>query len=428
MSFLRFLGVVLLVASLLAVPLRADSWAPPTVDIYTSSDGHARAIITPRDLDSQLAYFQDKVEGVEPAGQKQSGSDKANATLERKLSGRWTVAWKAPLANGVAPVEAIVRDDGAYLVTFDDWHSVGHGPNAVVIYGLKGERIARLALADIVPADYIEALPHSVSSINWRGDPRFSKDGRHVVIPVVIPSGNFSSTPNTVDFSIRLVDGSVLPLDTVAWKKAVEVASSVRAAQIAEARAAKEAFFAPLLGPKTNTERDWHHYLREAVARLKGDYETSSTTVLRSPGDPDYPVSETWVRDALADPLGDQVALATLSEPNLARALAKIAPTIPKGSLSQTTIFIAVTDRYWPDIMDTMQPTGAKLVQLSPDLPLVQRQDRIERRYGPNASGGIPEATLGHASWETKPALAGGLLCTCLALLWKARHRFKRAS
>lgn len=429
-SFLRLLGVLLLVTSFFGGPLRADSWGLPTVVTYTSSEGNARAIITPRDLDSQMAYFEDKVEGVEPAGQKQSGSSAANATLERKLSGRWAVAWKAPLANGVAPAEAIVRDDGAYLVTFDDWHGVGHGPNVVVIYGSRGERIARLALDDIVPADYIEALPHSVSSIRWRGDPRFSKDGRHVVIPVIVPSEDFSSSPRTVDFAIRLADGSVSPLNSAAWRKAADVAASVRAARIAEARTAREVFLAPLLGPRENTERHWHTYLREAVARLIGDDETPSTTVLRSPNEPDYAVSETWVRNALAEPLGSEVALATLSEPNLARTIAKIAPTISRGSLSQTTIFVAVTDRYWPDIVAAMQPTGAKMVQLNPNIPLEQRQERIERRYGSKASPPmrLDQAVFGHAFWETKVTLVAGLLCICLALLWKVRHRSRRAS
>ncbi|WP_160736824.1 hypothetical protein [Altericroceibacterium endophyticum] len=374
-----------------------------------------------------MTYFEDKVKGVEPAGQEKSGAPAANAELQRKQNGRWVVAWKAPLTNDVAPVDAIIRNDGAYFVTFDDWHSLGHGPNAVVIYGSEGERIARLALVDIVPANYIEVLPHSVSSIHWRGDPRFSRDGKHVVIPVPIPSEKFS-TPRTVDLAISLADGSVSPLDSAAWKKAVEATSLVRTARMAEARAVREAFFAPLLGPRENTQRHWHIYLREAVARLIGDGNTPSTTVLRSPGEPDYAVSESWIREALLEPTGDKVALATLSESNLARTLAKIAPKITPDSLSQTTIFVAVSDKYWSDIVAAMRPTGAKLVQLNPSIPLEQRQERIERRYGSSAAGLLQsdQGVLGHPAGSV--ALLAGVLCIFLAGFWMACRRYRRPS
>ncbi|MFZ8310653.1 hypothetical protein ACO1LC_14475, partial [Staphylococcus aureus] len=76
--------------------------------------------------------------------------------------------------------------------------------------------------------------------------------------------------------------------------------------------AAKAAFLAPLLRPKINAEREWHDYLREAVARLIGDDDTPSTTVLRLPGASDYAVSETWVNDALTESYADKVAIASL--------------------------------------------------------------------------------------------------------------------
>ncbi|WP_345840393.1 hypothetical protein [Sphingomonas oligophenolica] len=368
--------------SITPAPSCADSWMLPTTTTYTSCAGHARIIVTPRDLKSQLGYFQDKVKNVDPAGQRKGGVPVANARLERLVGKRWQVAWEHQIANDVAPVSALVRDDGAYAVTFDDWHGTGYGPNVVVIYGAGGKLVRALALSDIVPVDYIKALPHSVSSIHWRGDPRFSPAGKQVIIPVVIPAEDFVSDPATIDIAVDLIDGKVSPINPISWDDALATGRKVLAAQIGDEAATKAAFLAPLFGPKTNTEREWHGYLREAVGRLIGDNETPSTTVLRLPSADDYAVSETWVHDALTESYADKVALASLSEPNLLTVLKKIASTLPDRSLSKVTVFIALSDQHWPAALAAMNRTGAKIVQLDPAKGIAQRTERIARRYG----------------------------------------------
>lgn len=380
---LNLLGIAIIVASFTPVPSCADSWALPTITTYTSCAGQTRITIIPRNLESQLSYFDDKVGEVDPAGQKKGGSPFAMARLERLLNKRWQLVWESRIANEVAPVQAIVRDDGSYTVTFDDWHSVGYGPNVVVIYGPGGRRIRALALSDVVPPDYIKALPHSVSSIHWRGKPRFSPDGHRVIIPVTIPSEDSKSDSKKIDIAIDLADGRVSPLDRAAWQAALEKGSAVLAGKTAADEAAKVAFLAPLLGPKVNAQRGWHDYLREAVGRLAGDDVTPSTTVLRSPGARDYAVSETWVQEALTDSYAENVALASLSESNLVAVLEHIASGTARQSLSNVTVFVAVSDRYWPGTVAAMKPTGAKLIQLDPKKPIPQRAERIARRYGP---------------------------------------------
>jgi len=47
---------------------RADSWALPEPTKYYSSDKQYYIEILPRKLESQMKYFDDKVEGREPAG------------------------------------------------------------------------------------------------------------------------------------------------------------------------------------------------------------------------------------------------------------------------------------------------------------------------------------------------------------------------
>lgn len=385
MGIFRALGLLALGAILVSIapsPSCADSWMLPTTTTYTSCAGHARITVSPRDLKSQLGYFNDKVKNVDPAGQKKGGSPVATARLERLVDKRWQVIWEHQIANDVAPVSALVRDDGEYAITFDDWHGTGYGPHAVVIYGAGGKAVRALALSDIVPADYIKALPHSVSSIRWRGEPRFSSDGEKVILPVVIPSEDFASDPATIDIAVDLADGSVSPVNAGAWDAAQATGRKVLAAQLAYEASAKAAFLAPLLGPKTNAEREWHDYLREAVGRLIGDDETPSTTVLRLPGADDYAVSETWVHDALTESYADKVALASLSEANFVAVLKKVMSKLPDRSLSKVTAFIAVSDQNWPEVVATMGRSGAKIVQLDPAKAIPQRPERIARRYG----------------------------------------------
>ena len=389
MRIFRALGLLALGAILISVapsPSCADSWMLPTTTTYTSCAGHARITVSPRDLKSQLGYFDDKVKNVDPAGQKKGGSPVASARLERLVDRRWQVIWEHQIANDVAPVSALVRDDGEYAVTFDDWHGTGYGPNVVVIYGARGKTVRALALSDVVPADYIKALPHSVSSIHWRGDPRFSPDGQKLIIPVVIPSEDFTSDPATIDIVVDLVDGSVSPNHPGAWNAAEATGRKVLAAQVAYEAATKAAFLAPLLGPKANAEREWHDYLREAVGRMIGDDETPSTTVLRLPGADNYAVSETWVHDALTESYADKVALASLSEPNLVAVLKRVMSKLPDRSLSKVTAFIAVSDQNWPAVVATMRRSGANIVQLDPAKAIPQRPERIARRYGNNGA------------------------------------------
>ena len=171
-----------------ATPCRADQWLPPQPQTYQSPDKTFRLQVRPRELVSALAYFSDKVKKHEPAGgAKGEQQASATATIEHVgTDGVWSAVWSGPLTNEVAPVAALIADGGRYVVTFDNWHSMGYGPNVVAIHDGHGRLIRALALNDIVSEDYIFALGHSVSSIHWRGDPHFGPDDT-VMIPIVVP-------------------------------------------------------------------------------------------------------------------------------------------------------------------------------------------------------------------------------------------------
>lgn len=216
-----------LVILLLIVPgaASADSWALPERQSYFSADRSLRFTVTPRALRGALGYFEDKVAGKEPAGQDKEGVKEATGKLERLDSnGTWIAVWERPLLNEVAPVNALVENSGRYVVTFDNWHSVGLGDNVVVIYGADGRLIRSMTLTDIVPEDYVQILPRSVSSLWWHGTDRISGDA--LVLQIVVPEGKSpNGKQDFVDVTVDLATGQRRPLKGPPWDKAI--ASSV---------------------------------------------------------------------------------------------------------------------------------------------------------------------------------------------------------
>jgi hypothetical protein len=399
----RCLYLSLLALALLAIappPALAESWAPPETKIYMSQRKRARVTVTPGVIEGPPALSNAAAaNGSAPAAQERSPRP-ATARLERRIGKHWDIVWERPLREPIAPSEVMVRDDGAYIVTFDNWYGAGYGPGIVAIYGKDGELVRGLALTDILPQDYIEILPHSFSSLFWRGAPRFSADGQAVIIPLTAPDEDLVNivpgrVGTKVEVAVSLADGGVAPVDAAAWQMALVKAKQLRAAMVVREAARKAAFLAPLLGLGANTERAWHDYLTEAVARTMppepadgvsaGDPRvadfTAFTSVLRLPGAKDYAISERWIAEKFAEEWSDRIALASLSEPQLLVVLRKLAGKMPEGSLAKKTVFVAISAPLWPEVSAILQRTGATLVHLDPGKPIPQRPERIADRY-----------------------------------------------
>lgn len=71
------------------------------------------------------------------------------------------------LVNEVAPVSALVSDDGRRLVTFDNWHAMGYGDDVVVIYRSDGTLVRKFSLEELLTAEDVRELPRSISSRYW---------------------------------------------------------------------------------------------------------------------------------------------------------------------------------------------------------------------------------------------------------------------
>jgi hypothetical protein len=367
-----------------AAPAWADSWLPATVKTYEAADHSARLTVSPRGIESPLKYFEDKVDGTEPAGQKPGAEPAATGVLEVRDGAGWKIVWKRALVNDVAPVHALVAPGGRWVVTFDNWHSMGWGDDVVVIYGGDGTRVRSLSLNDLLPKDYVEALPRSVSSIWWSGEHRFSPDEATLLLQIVIPGDTDEDKRVYVELPVRLADGRVLTPDTEAWRAALAQASRVAAQKRADAAAWRAAFIAPLTGPEGADESAWHHYLDEAFFRLDPDWKDgyAAIKVLRAPDAADYAPSEDWLRETLLDKaLPPRVVMiaSPASPDNLVAVLERITAQVKPGALKKARLYVVAGDAWRARIQSALARTGAAVIVLDPKRPIPQRPERLKR-------------------------------------------------
>lgn len=275
--------VVLLLGSTMAA---ADSWAPATVETTMSANGRYRVIVTPRPLGGALPYFRDKVAGVEPAGQRAGSAQTVpTARVERRWKrGAWALVWEGPLVNDVAPVSVLLSDDGARLVTFDNWHSVGFGEDVVVIYDARGGLVRKLSLEDILPPYYIPHLPRSVSSRSWGGSHRLVDDDRQLELVVARP-GVRRDREYSVPVRIQLSDGTLLPGTGEAWERAVAEAKALESERVAAWQAVRQRRVSPLPAPATGDVKEWRSYMFELRDRIEAPEERMGGMLLADAGD-----------------------------------------------------------------------------------------------------------------------------------------------
>jgi mono/diheme cytochrome c family protein len=131
--------------------------------------------------------------------------------VEKQITkGQYDLVWEADLSNDVSPVHALVARDGQYVVTFDNWHSRGHGDNVVVIYGPKGQQIKKFGLLDFVDSALEQRLPLSVSSRWWGQGHRLDEKAGVVVLKVGNEGPGLDGNPvNEYEVRIRLEDGNL---------------------------------------------------------------------------------------------------------------------------------------------------------------------------------------------------------------------------
>ncbi|MGH8061003.1 MAG: hypothetical protein ACREO7_03195 [Pseudoxanthomonas sp.] len=338
---LRRLSSAALALTLLIAPVAfADSWMLPTTHEYLSADQQARLTVTPRELSSQVDFFRDKVDGKASAGQRPgNAATTASGKLERKeADGKWKVVWQHALVNDVSPTSALVADQGKYIVTFDNWHSVGFGDDVVVIYDAAGKRLRSMALTDFLPQDYVQALPRSVSSRHWGYQHRLADNDETLLLHVVVPEeespGRREQEPSFIDIRVRLADGAVTAPSGPAWEQALASAARVRAMQEEEERAFRARRAAPLSAPGSDDQNAWREYLTELMVRSTSDLQDFPRLyLLPAERDPDYSKRRAMISSVIASSFHMQFARpghAYFSSPASARLAELLAEELGK--------------------------------------------------------------------------------------------------
>lgn len=329
----------------LAWAASADSWMPPSEKTYLSPDGRTRIVVTPRGLESQLAYFRDKVADKRKAGQAPGAEEQAMAEIQVRDGGRWRPVRAFPLVNDVAPTRALVADGARRIVTFDNWHSVGHGPDTVVVYDATGRVVRSMGLEDFLPAGWIRHLPRSVSSLWWSGEHAIDPAGKVLTLQVMFPGeSDFSSEPPTVPVRISAEDGRVLEQDPATWDPAIRRVAELeaeRSAQWARLRAARAK---PLPFPQGTDAKVWRAYIVELRERLS-DYDRrvgycGIALLENADGYTDADSMASWI-ERMANPefgVDERCVFASPDPRRLARVIAKALEANPPDSMRDDTI------------------------------------------------------------------------------------------
>jgi hypothetical protein len=361
----------------------ADSWIPPEEETYGSENGRWRLTVTPRPIGGALDYFRDKVDGVDDAGGLPGAADHAVGQMEHRQGNRWMEAWRGPLVNDVGPVHALVSPTGR-AVTFDNWHSMGYGEDAIVIYDLEGKVVRAMGLADFLPEAYVEALPRTVSSIHWGHGHHFSKDARELVVRVVVPGeeGLGRGDGDHVEVRFDLATGAQVPLGGTAWVQALARAERVAALRREEQRQWRTLFVEPLPAPGPDADTtEWHHYLTEAFYRLDPEWEDGfpDKQVIDPRGSAGHGRSVGWLREALVECSQDCVLMvASPSQDTLVEALAAIGGELAPGALQGARVYAVVDDAHAEVALAALAHASPTWIRIDPAQPIPQRKERLE--------------------------------------------------
>ncbi|MEO9469596.1 hypothetical protein [Parasphingorhabdus sp.] len=390
---LKLLLIVMTTAFLVS-PARADSWSPPSTKVFQSQDGKSRVTVSPRDLESQLEYFKDKIKDQEnpglPANAKNS---KASAIIEvLSDAGKWEMSWQVDLVNEIAPVSVYLSNDTKYLVTFDNWHSIGYGPSTIVYYERGAGLKRQYDLNEFLPDYYLKALPRSVSSRSWRkGDAVFDDTIlRFDMLAPNMKTRNDRRQMGTVGFLIDLKNGHLSKASTTKWIEALVSALEVTKVQMENETLRIKRLVEPIVASSEMTERDWHYYLREAYYRKVDGGGSTATKYLRRREHKEYQKSVNWIEDEFADLaeysgeddwIYSDISIASSDQENLFQLLSAIAVKARPKDFRWGRVLIAIDEKYWSKLSASFSHTAVKLSFVDPSQPIDASPARLKKLF-----------------------------------------------
>jgi TonB family protein len=211
-----FITLTFMLSGAFLPPAKADTWLLPEKQKYYSPNKKFYLEVTPKKLESQLSFFKDKVDGRDNAGAVKGVKENyaKGALYVQRADMTYSKRREFQLVNEVAPVSVIVSNDGAYVVTFDNWHSAGYGNDTVVIYRSDGTLVRKFGLEDLLTPGDVETLPHSVSSIWWGGE-HFIDEAKGLLVLKVVSNGSRRHDEQATFHELKIELATGRPLEPI---------------------------------------------------------------------------------------------------------------------------------------------------------------------------------------------------------------------
>lgn len=333
----------------------ADTWPAPEVVTTVSANGQFRVTVEPAWGDRPSPPM---------------------AQLERlQPSGHWQGVWRQPLVNRTAPVDTLVTDDGKFVVTLDNWGSMGLGDDVVVVYGERGERLYQLSTDRILPSLYLRHQPRSVSTRFWRtGQPRLGP-GQTLSLEINAPRSAQWRSDRTATLNLDLATGQSSWPGQADWLRMLATAAMLELHRLEDWKALRHQRSQPLGPPDVPDTDAWRAYANELLARVRRPGERIGAEVLPAAGQGPGPDDghEMWMALARADTSRSYSArgflLASFEQDRLVDVVANALAAKAPGSMSGARIvFVGEAD---PDgqLARAAAHAGAELEFIDPRQP-----------------------------------------------------------
>jgi hypothetical protein len=155
---------------------KADEWPAPGVrEYYNSDSSYFVRVIPATPLNSSSKYYnwvRSSANKKKQFSPEDTLAAPCRALMYKKTSEGTRLVWERNLINKIAPVSALISEKGDYLVTFDNWFSMGFGANVVVFYNRNGKLVQSYKLEDISPIS-LESYQRSMLSLQWQCASKF---------------------------------------------------------------------------------------------------------------------------------------------------------------------------------------------------------------------------------------------------------------
>ncbi|MBL8878656.1 MAG: hypothetical protein JNG88_06000 [Phycisphaerales bacterium] len=239
------------------------------------------------------------------------------ATLsDKEQSDKRGQVWKRSLVNEVAPGRVLIRDDGRFVVTLDEFRR-GGARNALVIYGERGELLRHFLLTDLLKREDWPRVRVRRGAVDWLSGARFAFD---------MPAEQFIITLRAerlirIDLkTLRVIDGptpadaddAALPADILA---ALSGKREARDAEAAEGEDSVDARLEKLIAAEgVSVDELTDERYRELLAQAEaGNAKETALTEKSSDPHADSASSSVGADRGPGDPAG-RAALATAED------------------------------------------------------------------------------------------------------------------